>query len=443
MGKTEQENEIAYPYQQLNYKMHLLMLTGQTLMEWGAATDQIKGYLFRAAVFMEIPEGQMNSYINYSTLMLNINDDKHNSHTAFIKCRAHGVNMSGVSSINRLIWRATRQNYSLEKYEQELERIKAKPRHYSFFWGMVGAGLVSGGLCKLFGADLIACICTFFCGMAGFLVRHLCVKYGFNQYACITLASFAATMLACFMQYTPFTATPIHPMIAASLFLIPGIPLLNAVDDMLEGYLVSGMTRAVNTLFAMAGIAFGIILALLLCGAGDITHVSIKPTDIFISHSFAAIIVAIGLGITFNMPRRFLCVAAIGAIMAVNLRNFLTIQLDANAILASFVGAAAVGIAAQIVNHWLQAPGGVLTIPAVIPLIPGVLLYRLIYALFTISSIDTQSLLASIINGVEAMTIITGLTIGITIPMLFFRPYLERYERQHIEELLVKRYLDD
>lgn len=439
----EQEKEVSYPYQKLNYKMHLLLLTGQTLMEWGAATDQIKNYLFRASVFMEIPEGQMHSYINYSTLMLNINDDKHNSHTSFTKCRAHGVNMSGVSSINRLIWRATRKNFSLEKYEQELLRIKSKPRNYSFRWGMVGAGFVSGGLCKLFGADLAACVCTFFCGMAGFLVRHLCVKYGFNQYACITLASFAATMLACFMQYAPFSATPIHPMIAASLFLIPGIPLLNAIDDMLEGYLVSGITRIVNTLFAMAGIAFGIILALFLCGAGDITHVSIQPHELYFSHALAAVIVAIGLGITFNMPKRFLAVAAVGAILAVNLRNLLTIQFHSNAILASFVAAAAVGIAAQIVNRWLQAPGGVLTIPAVIPLIPGVLLYRLIYALFTISAIDSESLFISIKNGVEAVTIITGLTIGITIPILFFRPYLERYERQHIEELLVKRYLDD
>jgi uncharacterized membrane protein YjjB (DUF3815 family) len=212
---------------------------------------------------------------------------------------------------------------------------------------------------------------------------------------------------------------------------------------MLEGYLVSGITRIVNTLFAMAGIAFGIILALFLCGAGDITHVSIQPHELYFSHALAAVIVAIGLGITFNMPKRFLAVAAVGAILAVNLRNLLTIQFHSNAILASFVAAAAVGIAAQIANRWLQAPGGVLTIPAVIPLIPGVLLYRLIYALFTISAIDSESLFISIKNGVEAVTIITGLTIGITIPMLFFRPYLERYERQHIEELLVKRYLDD
>ena len=439
----EPDLEIAYPYQRLDFKIHLLLRTGQMLMEWGASTRQITDYLYRASVFMEIPEGQMTSNVSYSTIMINVNDDKHVSHTAFIKSNAQGVNMSGVSSVNRLIWRATRRNFTLEKYEAELIRLTNKPRNYSFRWVMVGAGMVSGGLCRLFGADLIACVCTFFCGMAGFLVRHLCNKYGFNHYAGVIFGSFAATMLACVMQYAPFSATPIHPMIAASLFLIPGIPLLNAVDDLLDNYLVAGVTRAVNTMFSVAAIALGIILALWLCGAEDITHVSIQPRDIYVSHSFAAAIVAIGLGMIFNLPRNFLPIVAGGAILAVNLRNVLMIQADVNSIVATFAGAAAVGIAVQIVNHWLQAPSSILTIPAVIPLIPGVLLYRLIYALFTISTIDEVSFYTYAVNGVQAVTIILGITIGIMIPMLFFRPYLKRYERQHIEELLVKRYLED
>ena len=437
------ETIVAYPYRRINYKMHLLILTGQILMANGAATDQIKRDLFRAAVYMEIPEDKVHSHINYSTLMLNINDEQHSSYTSFGKCTTHAVNMSAISAVNQLIWRATKRNYPLEKYELELERIKRLPKHYPLPLEALGAGFICAGLCKLFGGDLAASICTLFCGLLGFGVRRLCNQYGFNPYAGISISAFFATLLACLMQYTSISSTPIHPMIAAAIFLIPGIPLINAVDDMLEGYLISGITRAVNTVFTIASIAFGIIMALWLCGAEDITQIHIQPNDVYISHAFAAALTAIGLSMMFNLPKRFLPIAAIGAVIAVNLRNILVIQCDANIIAGTFAGAAIVGIVGQIINHWIHAPGSVLTIPAVIPLVPGVLLYRLIYSLLNISTIGADKLFVSIQNGIEAVTIITAITIGVTIPMLFFRPYIEKYQRKHIEKLLVDRYLKD
>ena len=436
------ESNVAYPYRRINYKMHLLLLTGQILMANGAATDQIKRDLFRAAVYMEIPEDKVHSHINYSTLMLTINDEQHSSHTSFAKCPAHAVNMSIISAVNQLIWRATKRNYPLEKYEKELLRLKDLRKHYSLPLETLGAGLICGGLCKLFGGDLAAGLSTMLCGIIGFHVRRLCGIYGFNPYAGIAISAFVATFLACIMQFASISATPIHPMIAATVFLIPGIPLINAVDDMLEGYLISGITRAVNTIFTLASIAFGIIMALWICGAEDITQVHIQPDDIYISHAFAAILTSIGMSMTFNLPKRFLPIAAIGAVIAVNLRNILVVQCDANIIAGTFAGAAVVGIMGQIINHWIHAPGSVLTIPSVLPLVPGVLLYRLLYSLLNISTIEADKLFSCIQNGIEAVTIITAITIGVTIPMLFFRPYLEKYQRKHIERLLVSRYLD-
>ena len=439
----QSEELIAYPYRNINYKVHLLLLTGRFLMANGASTDQIMRDLFRAAVYMEIPENRIHFHIAYTTLMVSVNDDEHSPYTSFYKCTTHGINMNVLSAISKLIWRATKRNYPLEQYEAELKRVSRLPKHYSPFLEAVGAGLSCGAICKLFGGDLAACLCTALAALIGFKIRRTCDRYGFNPYAGITIASFASTLLACIMQYLYVSSTPIHPMIAASIFLIPGIHLINAVDDLLEGYIVSGITRAISTTFIIASIAFGIIMALWICGAEDITHVPIQPEEIFISHSFAAAITAIGLSMMFNLPRRLLPIAAIGAIVAVNLRNILVIQFGANVIAGTFVGAAVVGIIGQWILQWIHAPGNVLTIPAVIPLVPGVLLYRLLYTMLNISVIDAANLFTSIQSGIEAIMIIVVIAIGVAIPMIFFRPYLERYQRQHIEELLVQRYLDD
>ena len=43
-----------------------------------------------------------------------------------------------------------------------------------------------------------------------------------------------------------------YPLISCALFLVPGIPLINAVDDFLNNFIVSGMTRAIHTLLIVA-----------------------------------------------------------------------------------------------------------------------------------------------------------------------------------------------
>ena len=41
----------------------------------------------------------------------------------FQKCEKHGINMEAISKISKLSWRAIEQDYSLDKYEEELERL--------------------------------------------------------------------------------------------------------------------------------------------------------------------------------------------------------------------------------------------------------------------------------------------------------------------------------
>ncbi|MBR2215769.1 MAG: threonine/serine exporter family protein [Selenomonadaceae bacterium] len=434
------ETPISYPFQNIDYKLQILLLTATALLENGASTAQTKRHLYRTALFLELPEGCMHSHIDYSTVMINILDDKHVAHAAFSHSVARGVHLTKISAVSRLIWRATKRDYSLEKYEAELKRIMELPTGYSPKMQGLGAGLTCGGICHLFGGDLGAAVFIVFCALAAFLVRRRCNEHHFNGYAGIVMSTFVGTALACLLPYLHLSATPIHAILAASIFLIPGIPLINSMEDILEGYILSGITRLANTLFIIASIAFGIILALYLAGSEDITAVSIRPEGLYFTHALAAAVNAIGLSLIFDLPKKLLAVVALGAIISVELRNIMLIHFSLNIIAATFIGAATVGILGQLINHRLKAPEGLLTLPSVIPLIPGVLLYRVLYALLNISTIELTSLFAIIRNGIEAVTIITVIAIGITIPMIFFRPYIEAEQRKRLEKVIVERY---
>jgi uncharacterized membrane protein YjjP (DUF1212 family) len=55
-----------------------------------------------------------------------------------------------------------------------------------------------------------------------------------------------------------------HALSTCVLFLVPGVPLINCLTDLVDGYIINGIDRGVNALMHAMAIAFGLALALYL-----------------------------------------------------------------------------------------------------------------------------------------------------------------------------------
>ena len=103
---------------------------------------------------MKIPERRLQIHITFTTIMVNINTgDK--SITNFQKCYRHGVDMTAISGVSKLSWRAIEQDYSLNEFEKELRFICLRKRYYKKPLVMISAGLACGGFSLLFGGDFL------------------------------------------------------------------------------------------------------------------------------------------------------------------------------------------------------------------------------------------------------------------------------------------------
>ena len=302
----------------------------------------------------------------------------------------------------------------------------------------MGAGAACGGFCKLFGGTWGDFWLTAACAATGFWIRRCCTGYGFNPYAVIAITSFMTTMIAWATQFLTGELNW-YPLIACTLFLVPGIPLINAVDDLLNNFIVSGMTRAIHTLLVVGSMTFGIITAIRLGGVTDFTSVSLTPDTIYASQALAAAISSVGFSVIFNVPKRLLPVVAVGGIITVLVRNVAVLQFGFSQAAGSFLGAAIVGLLALKAIHWFHAPNIVMTIPSAIPMIPGVLLYRLLFALINIRFITSAALLDGIRSGVEAVIIIIGIAVGVAIPNIFIHRYIQQRKFEDEQRLLAQR----
>lgn len=434
--------------QLIRHKLDLLLRTGQLLVESAADTNRIMRNMKRTAAFLGLPEEHLHIYVQFNMLMVNLSDNEH-SYTKFQRCDKHGINMTTISLISKLSWKAIREDYTIEQYADELEAIAKRPRNYTPVQVAIGTGFACGGFCIQFGCDWTAFFYASFAAAIGMYLRGLMLRKGLNNYMGIAIAAFISTVIAWATTYLPssWTDTPLHPLLACALFIVPGVPLINFVDDMLDNYIQVGLTRAINTFLMIVAMSFGIAFFLKLSNF-DLTQfytIPMIPHNSYISYAAAAAISAMGFSMIFNIPRRLLWVVAIGGIIAVCTRNFVNlgpsnnnIGLDMGLAIGSLAGSALASVIAVKAVHWVHAPNHVLSIPSVIPMVPGVLMYRALVGLIEMNGVVGELTNAMKFGMASAITIMC-IALGVAIPNVFARHWVAKDRQRKLKQLIEER----
>ena len=434
--------------QLIRHKLDLLLRTGQLLVESAADTNRIMRNMKRTAAFLGLPEEHLHIYVQFNMLMVNLSDNEH-SFTKFQRCDKHGINMTTISLISKLSWKAIREDYSIERYAEELEAIASRPRNYTPVQVAIGTGFACGGFCIQFGCDWTAFFYASFAAAIGMYLRGLMLRKGLNNYMGIAVAAFISTVIAWATTYLPssWTDTPLHPLLACALFIVPGVPLINFVEDMLDNYIQVGLTRAINTFLMIVAMSFGIAFFLKLSNF-DLTQfytIPMIPHNTYISYAIAAAISAMGFSMIFNIPRRLLWVVAIGGIIAVCTRNFVNlgpsnnnIGLDMGLAIGSLAGSALVSLVAVKAVHWVHAPNHVLSIPSVIPMVPGVLMYRALVGLIEMNGVVGELTNAMKFGMASAITIMC-IALGVAVPNVFARHWVAKNRQRKLKQMIEDR----
>ncbi len=445
----------------LRRKLDLLLRTGQLLVESAADTSRIIRNMERAAVYLGLPEENLHIHVTYNMLMVNLSDEIH-SFSKFQRCDKHGINMTAISALSKMLWTAIRENYTLDQFEAELEKIQKAKRNYTVWQVAVGAGFACGGFCIQFGCDWTAFFYASIAAILGFRLRAWLNELGSNVYANIAVAAFFSTLLAWLSAFLSMpvvqdavpdwmatvlhSETPWHPLMACALFIVPGVPLINFVSDMLDNHFEMGLNRALNTLLMVVAMSFGIAVAIKLCVIDNfVKNLSMVPHNNYLSYAAAAAISAMGFSMIFNIPKRLLPVVAVGGIIAVCTRNFVNlgpsnnnIGLDMGLIIGSLVGSAVISIICIKAVHKFHTPHQILAIPSVIPMVPGVLMYRALFGLIEMQGVVGE-LTEAFSNGVKASLVILFIAIGVAIPNVFFRKWIAPSRRKKLQLLVEER----
>ena len=234
----------------------ILLDVGAALMSSGASTHRTRLTLERLASGLGI---KIELLITQRALMVTVIDkDQEHFFSRLKRTSPHRVNFKIVSGISRMSWRVLDGGWTLEQVSVELRRLKKLP-NYPQWLELTAVGLAGSAFCHIFGGGIIEMAVAFTATFAGLFIRHLSIRKKFNPYVSVYFAALTASLIAGLAEYFNLGNEPDAAFSTAVLFLVPGVPLINSVTDMMDGNIQNGIVRMVNGLIIALAIALGVL----------------------------------------------------------------------------------------------------------------------------------------------------------------------------------------
>ncbi len=409
----------------------LLADIGVLLMSSGANSPRVKRSIKRIASALNY---DIETFYTPTVVMLNVIDKNTGERFNIIKNVDHmKVNFDIVSEISILSWKITEKSIPIEDIRKSIESIRKIPSYKDWvIWGMIGVATAT--LCRNFGGDWTQVGITFTAASLAIIIRQVFHKKQVNHFICWLIGSFSTVAIILILGIILGVKDINASLTASVLWLIPGIPLINAFIDILGGHVISGSVRSIMGTMLVFMIAIGFFMALYIFKHPiEITR-PIDNVDL-LEKIFLSGFVSLGFAILFVTPVRALwAVWLLGAIGYAT--KFLLLEgyspfgieplLEGQLVTTTAIGAGVVGILSIYFAHRVHTPPVVFSIPAVINMIPGKMGYEFMFGVIKIISMDEIDptniiIFETLTKGLKTGFMCFGLAFGIAMPILLLK----------------------
>jgi uncharacterized membrane protein YjjP (DUF1212 family) len=250
-------------YEELRHVIDLALWAGQLLLQHGAETQRIEETVHRMGTGLGCD--WVDILISPNGLLITTNSGG-DFRTKFRRVVRMGVNMNVVAEINELSRRVDRGEYDRFKVETELRRISDQPHNYNR-WVVAGmVGVSCAAFSQLFGGNFATLVVTFGASALAMVVRQELQVRHFNALMTVIITAFIAGLIAGAVGKILPDKSLQAALAASVLLLVPGVPLINAAEDLLKGHILMGIARGANGALISLAIALGLLLAMALTG---------------------------------------------------------------------------------------------------------------------------------------------------------------------------------
>lgn len=398
---------------QVDEVAHLSLQVGRLLLSNGADTQQVEAAVTRFAAAFGCEAHLIGSY---EALLLTIVANEHFRTKIGYRVPVMNVGMAVVGEVNRLVDEAVTGQCGLAAAHARLLAIENRPPEYSRWLVVVALGLTAASLSRLFGGDWTAFAVTWLAGMAGTWLRQELGLRHLNPILIAFAAACVGGVIGGVAVLLDASTTPALCLVAPGMIIVPGVPLINGVQDMIRNHITLGISRLGFAGLVTIAIAFGLFIATVITGVTIPVNAPTRAIGIAEDAVFSAL-AAIGYACLFNVPARVAWACVVCGVASHTTRT-LCAHLGLDIITGTLVGALFVGFLAQGFALRFHAPAAAFAFAGVVAMIPGAYAFRAVIGSLQIvhSAASPELAMETLTLGIT-VTLMTGaIAIGIAVP---------------------------
>jgi uncharacterized membrane protein YjjP (DUF1212 family) len=335
--------------------------------------------------------------------------------TQVVEVPTPGVNADRIAELERISYTLA-EGSSAAELDARLDEVERRTALYLTWELVLAAAVACMAFAFLNNGGLSECIVVFIAAACGRCAQLLLARRKVNQLACVLVAA----VIGCAMYVTVATGVRhldpsvgglhVSAFTSSILFLVPGFPLITGALDLARSDLAAGIQRFTYASLIIFSAGFGAWMVVAVAGVspGTASVPAIGLAALDALRLVAGFVGVFGFAVGFNTPWRFAVAAAcIGAVA--NTARLTAIGLHLPEQFAAAGATFVVGLAAAFVSGYVRSPRIVLSVPAMLIMIPGAVAFRGLVFL------NDGRITLALANGLQAGLIVASLVVGLAI----------------------------
>ncbi len=386
---------------------------GSMMLHAGTGSYRVKAAMGRVAQALGID--QLEAQVALTEIVVTTRAGR-SFRTQVVEVPAPVVNADRIAALMRVSLRAE-PGLSATVLNRQLDVLVANARHYPTGAIVAGAAAACAAFAFLNNGRWQECLAAAIAAGCGKLVQLLLRRLHLNHLVIIAVAATTACLVymlsAQLLQHLlPTAENPLHEaaFTSAILFLVPGFPLLTAALDLARFDFTSGVSRLLYASLITLAAALGAWLVAWAFGLtpGEIEPLGLPAGVMLLVRVVASFVGVLGFAVTFNTPMNAaLAASVIGAVA--NVGRLAAVDAGWNPLLCAAAATTLIGLLAGWFSQRLATPRIILSVPAVLIMIPGAATFRALVAVIN------KDPLSGLSNGFTALGIVIALASGLVI----------------------------
>ncbi len=172
-----------------------------------------------------------------------------------------GINFDLNTRLSALSWAVSDARLPLEEAHERFDHIIS--RHYADGARiLLLASLANACFCGLFKGDAMAMTIVLLATMAGYFLKQRLLRHKVDVRITFFVCAFVSAAICSGAMIFGWSDTPAICVATSVLYLIPGVPYLNATSDLIDRHYLCAFSRFMDAVVLTASLGAGLILAI-------------------------------------------------------------------------------------------------------------------------------------------------------------------------------------